>query len=66
LKHEHCSAKKAITTGEANAPKKILIVGDEPTILLTLSYALRSRDGEVVTASRFKPADEVLELHSTW
>ena len=47
--------------GEANAPKRILIVDDEPTILLTLSYALRSKDVEVVTASRLESAEEALK-----
>lgn len=49
---------------EANAPKKILIVDDEPTILLTLSYALRSRDVDVITASRLEPAEEALKKHT--
>jgi DNA-binding response OmpR family regulator len=45
----------------ANAePKKVLIVDDEPTILLTLSYALRSEGIEVVTASRLETAEEAL------
>ncbi len=43
--------------------KRILIVDDEPTILLTLSYALRSKDVEVVTASRLEPAEEALQRH---
>ena len=47
--------------GEAAAPKRILIVDDEPTILLTLSYALQSTDVEVVTASRLGPAEEALK-----
>ena len=42
-------------------PKRILIVDDEPTILLTLSYALRSKGVEVVTASRLETAEEALE-----
>ena len=41
-------------------PKRVLIVDDEPTILLTLSYALRSREVEVITASRLEPAEEAL------
>lgn len=41
-------------------PKRILIVDDEPTILLTLSYALRSKDVEVITASGLEPAEEAL------
>jgi len=43
--------------------KKILIVDDEPTILLTLSYALRSDEVEVVTASRLEPAEEALSRY---
>jgi DNA-binding response OmpR family regulator len=44
------------------APKKrILIVDDEPTILLTLSYALRSQEVEVITASRLGPAEDALK-----
>ena len=48
---------------EAAAPKRILIVDDEPTILLTLSYALQSKDVEVVTDSRLEPAEEALKRH---
>jgi DNA-binding NtrC family response regulator len=47
--------------GEAQVTKKILIVDDEPTILLTLSYALRSKHVEVITASRLEPAEEALK-----
>jgi DNA-binding response OmpR family regulator len=50
--------------GEAASPKRILIVDDEPTILLTLSYALRSPDVEVVTASRLEPAEEALRRNA--
>lgn len=46
---------------EIPEPKRILIVDDEPTILLTLSYALRSNGVEVVTASRLETAEEALE-----
>ena len=45
-------------------PKRILIVDDEPTILLTLSYALRSKDVEVITASRLEPAEEALSRYT--
>ena len=45
------------------ATKRILIVDDEPTILLTLSYALRSTDVEVITASRLEPAEEALNRY---
>jgi DNA-binding NtrC family response regulator len=41
-------------------PKRILIVDDEPTILLTLSYTLRTDGVEVITASRLEPAEEAL------
>jgi two-component system response regulator (stage 0 sporulation protein F) len=44
--------------------KKILIVDDEPTILLTLSYTLRSKDVEVITASRLESAEEALSRYS--
>ncbi|HTF99634.1 MAG TPA: response regulator [Nitrospirota bacterium] len=40
--------------------KRILIVDDEPTILLTLSYALQSKELEVITASGLEPAEEAL------
>ncbi len=43
--------------------KRILIVDDEPTILLTLSYALRSKDVEVITASTLEPAEEALRRY---
>jgi DNA-binding NtrC family response regulator len=49
---------------EAKALKKILIVDDEPTILLTLSYALRSKDVDVITASRLEPAEDALKKHT--
>jgi DNA-binding NtrC family response regulator len=45
-------------------PKRILIVDDEPTILLTLSYALRSGGVEVITASRLEPAEEALARYA--
>jgi DNA-binding NtrC family response regulator len=44
--------------------KRILIVDDEPTILLTLSYALRSNGVEVITASRLEPAEEALSRYA--
>ena len=43
--------------------KRILIVDDEPTILLSLSYTLRSSDVEVITASRLEPAEEALSRY---
>lgn len=45
-------------------PKRLLIVDDEPTILLTLSYALRSESVEVMTASRLEPAEEALSRYA--
>jgi DNA-binding NtrC family response regulator len=44
--------------------KRILIVDDEPTILLTLSYALRSNNIEVITASRLESAEEALSRYA--
>ncbi len=44
--------------------KRILIVDDEPTILLTLSYALGSRHVEVITASRLDTAEEALSRYT--
>lgn len=46
---------------EQSMAKRIMIVDDEPTILLTLSYTLRSSEIEVVTASRLEVAEEALE-----
>jgi DNA-binding NtrC family response regulator len=48
---------------EVTALKRILIVDDEPTILLTLSYALQTKNLEVVTASRLEQAEEALKRH---
>ena len=44
--------------------KRILIVDDEPTILLTLSYALRTNNVEVITASRLESAEEALSRYA--
>lgn len=44
--------------------KRLLIVDDEPTILLTLSYALRSNRVDVITASRLEPAEEALSRYA--
>jgi DNA-binding NtrC family response regulator len=41
-------------------PKRVLIVDDEPTILLTLSYTLRAEGIEVITASTLESAEEAL------
>jgi two-component system response regulator (stage 0 sporulation protein F) len=43
--------------------KKILIVDDEPTILLTLSHLLSSRDTVVITSSRIEEAEEALSRY---
>ena len=40
--------------------KRILIVDDEPTILLSLSYCLRTEGVEVITSSRIEAAEEAL------
>lgn len=44
--------------------QRILIVDDEPTILLTLSYALRAQGVEIITAGRLEPAEEALERYA--
>ena len=41
--------------------KKILVVDDEQSILLSLSYALRVEDVEVITCSEIEQAEEALE-----
>lgn len=43
--------------------KKILIVDDEPTILLTLSHLLGNRDTTVITSSRIEEAEEALSRY---
>ncbi len=45
-------------------PKRVLIVDNEPTILLTLSHALRSEGVDVVTASRLESAEEALNRYA--
>jgi DNA-binding NtrC family response regulator len=40
--------------------KKILIVDDEPTILMTLSHLLSTRDTTVITSSKIEEAEEAL------
>ncbi len=40
--------------------KKILIVDDEPTILLTLSHLLGGKETTVITSSRIEEAEEAL------
>ncbi len=44
-------------------PKKILIVDNEPAVLLMLSYAMRSIGAEVITASTLEPAEEALSRY---
>ena len=53
-----------IPMNDAAALKRILIVDDEPTILLTLSYALRTKNVQVITASRLEPAEEALKRYN--
>ncbi len=45
-------------------PKRILIVDDEPGVLLTMSGTLRSDSVEVITASRLEPAEEALSRYA--
>lgn len=40
--------------------KKILIVDDEPSILLSLSYALKTEGVEVITCNEIEQAEEAL------
>lgn len=40
--------------------KKILIVDDEPTILLSLSHIFSNKDTTVITCSRIEDAEEAL------
>lgn len=53
----------SITSGDNGKIKKVLIVDDEPTIQLTLSYALRTAGFEVVTASRLESAEAALDRY---
>ncbi len=43
--------------------KRILIVDDEPTILLSLSYCLKTGGVEVITSSRIEAAEEALSRY---
>ncbi len=43
--------------------KKVLIVDDEPSILLSLSHLLSSNDTVVVTCSRIEEAEEALDRY---
>jgi len=65
------SAPIKLTAGDASirmndvtALKRILIVDDEPTILLTLSYALQTKNVEVITASRLESAEDALKRNA--
>lgn len=49
---------------EMAGARKVLIVDDEPTIQLTLTYALRCAGFEVVTASRLESAEAALQRYS--
>ncbi len=44
--------------------KKILIVDDEPTILMTLSHLLSNKDTTVITSSRIEEAEEALSRYT--
>ncbi|MBI5102627.1 MAG: response regulator [Nitrospirae bacterium] len=44
--------------------KKILVVDDEPTILLTLSHLLGNKDTTVITSSRIEEAEEALSRYT--
>ncbi len=43
--------------------KKILIVDDEPTILMTLSHLLSNKETTVITSSRIEEAEEALSRY---
>lgn len=43
---------------------KILIVDDEPTILMTLSHVLSNKDTVVITSSRIEEAEEALARYT--
>lgn len=43
--------------------KKILIVDDEPTILMTLSHVLSNKDTTVITSGRIEEAEEALSRY---
>lgn len=58
------SVKNAPDGSVKTEPKRILIVDDEPTILLTLSYTLRSNGVEIITTSRLEPAEEALARYA--
>jgi len=43
--------------------RRILIVDDEPTILLSLSYCLKTEGVEVITSSKIESAEEALSRY---
>lgn len=43
--------------------KRILVVDDEPTILLSLSYCLKTNGVEVITSSKIESAEEALSRY---
>lgn len=43
--------------------RRILIVDDEPTILLSLSYCLKTDGVEVITSSKIEAAEEALSRY---
>lgn len=45
----------------SNSIKKILIVDDEQSILLSLSYVLKTEGVEIITCSEIEQAEEALE-----
>lgn len=44
--------------------KKVLIVDDEPTILMTLAHLLGNKDTTVITSSRMEEAEEALSRYT--
>lgn len=46
---------------ETKTMKKIMIVDDEPSILLSLSYALKADGVEVIACNEIEQAEEALE-----
>ena len=58
------SVKNAPDGSVKTEPKRILIVHDEPTIVLPLAYTLRSNGVEIITTSRLEPAEEALARYA--
>jgi DNA-binding NtrC family response regulator len=57
------TAEAHTARSDPSKTRRVLIVDDEPTIQLTLSYALRGAGYEVVTASRLESAEAALERY---